>query len=61
MYFDNGSDVNNILKERLTKQFNNIQKLAKGKAYPVFVNYENNAGGTTSLSDIKGKFVYIDV
>ena len=49
------------LKKRLTKQFNDIQKLAKGKASPVFVNYENNAGGTTSLTDLKGKYVYIDV
>ncbi len=48
-------------KKKLTKQFENIQKLAKGKVSPVFVNYENNAGGKTSLSDLKGKYVYIDV
>jgi thiol-disulfide isomerase/thioredoxin len=35
--------------------------LAKGKLSPKFVNYENNAGGTTSLDDFKGKYVYIDV
>ena len=34
---------------------------AKGKASPKFVNYENYKGGTTSLDDLKGKFVYIDV
>ena len=49
------------LKGRLTKQFNLIKKLAKGKPSPVFVSYENNAGGTTSLADLKGKYVYIDV
>ncbi len=48
-------------KKRLTKQFENVKKLAKGKVSPVFVNYENNAGGKTSLSDLKGKYVYIDV
>ncbi len=36
-------------------------ELAKGKASPLFENYENNDGSTTSLADLKGKFVYIDV
>jgi thiol-disulfide isomerase/thioredoxin len=35
--------------------------LGKGKASPVFANYENFKGGKTSLTDLKGKFVYIDV
>ncbi|CAL2106908.1 Thiol-disulfide isomerase or thioredoxin [Tenacibaculum sp. 190524A02b] len=35
--------------------------LAQGKLSPKFVDYENNAGGTTSLEDLKGKYVYIDV
>lgn len=39
----------------------NAVKLAKGAVSPVFENYENFAGGTTSLSDLKGKFVYIDI
>ncbi len=39
----------------------NLVKLAKGKPSPVFTDYENFAGGTTSLSDLKGKYVYIDV
>ncbi len=49
------------LKARLTTQYELILKLAKGKDSPTFENYENNAGGTTSLSDLKGKYVYIDV
>ena len=53
--------TDNVLKEKLTKQFNDIKRLAKGQVSPVFVNYENNAGGTTSLADLKGKYVYIDV
>lgn len=32
-----------------------------GKPSPNFVNYENVKGGTTSLADLKGKYVYIDV
>jgi thiol-disulfide isomerase/thioredoxin len=35
--------------------------LAKGKASPKFMSYENNSGGQTSLDDLKGKFVYIDL
>ncbi|MEO9571363.1 MAG: TlpA disulfide reductase family protein [Polaribacter sp.] len=35
--------------------------LAKGKESPKFIDYENFKGGTTSLSDLKGKYVYIDV
>jgi len=30
-------------------------------ASPVFNNYENHKGGTTSLADFKGKYVYIDI
>lgn len=48
-------------KKKLTKQYEKAQKLAKGNVSPQFVNYENNAGGTTSLADLKGKYVYIDV
>ena len=39
----------------------NLVRFAKGKVSPVFKNYENYKGGTTSLEDFKGKFVYIDV
>ena len=35
--------------------------LARGTPSPVFSNYENYRGGTTSLSDFKGKYVYIDL
>lgn len=42
-------------------------KIALRKAFPmgtpspIFVNYENYKGGSTSLSDLKGKYVYVDV
>jgi len=47
-------------KEYLEKNYNRLV-LSKGKVSPVFENYENFKGGTTSLSDFKGKYVYIDV
>lgn len=36
-------------------------KFASGKPSPTFNNYENYKGGTTSLSDLRGKYVYIDM
>ena len=38
-----------------------MKLLAKGMPSPVFTNYENHKGGKTSLEDLKGKYVYIDV
>jgi thiol-disulfide isomerase/thioredoxin len=35
--------------------------LAKGMPSPKFSDYENFKGGTTSLDDLKGKYVYVDV
>ncbi|MBL4605312.1 MAG: TlpA family protein disulfide reductase, partial [Flavobacteriaceae bacterium] len=35
--------------------------LGKGENSPKFMAYENNAGGKTSLDDLKGKYVYVDV
>lgn len=32
-----------------------------GSPSPTFTNYENHKGGTTSLEDLKGKYVYVDV
>ncbi|MEZ4875497.1 MAG: TlpA disulfide reductase family protein [Flavobacteriaceae bacterium] len=37
------------------------ENLPAGTPSPVFEAYENHAGGTTSLTDLKGKYVYIDV
>ncbi|MDO5980646.1 redoxin family protein [Flavivirga spongiicola] len=46
-----------------TQQKNRASQLADfiGKPSPNFDNYENYKGGTTSLADLKGKYVYIDV
>ena len=35
--------------------------LAKGNVSPKFTDYENFKGGKTSLEDLKGKYVYVDV
>lgn len=37
------------------------EALPKGGPSPDFKDYENNAGGNTSLSDLRGKYVYIDI
>lgn len=48
-------------KTKITESYNKLKKLAKGSPSPKFVNYENYAGGATSLDDLKGKYVYVDV
>ncbi|WP_115461907.1 TlpA family protein disulfide reductase [Winogradskyella aurantiaca] len=35
--------------------------LRPGQPSPEFVNYENHKGGETSLADLRGKYVYVDV
>ncbi|MGS2740036.1 TlpA family protein disulfide reductase [Sinomicrobium pectinilyticum] len=45
----------------IEKMYNGLRALAKGNPSPGFTDYENYAGGTTSLDDLKGKYVYIDV
>ena len=45
----------------LTDLYKKLSIIKKGMKSPEFINYENYKGGTTSLSDLKGKYVYIDV
>ncbi|OBQ55571.1 TlpA family protein disulfide reductase [Tamlana sp. s12] len=47
--------------EKVKEKHEVLKLQEKGQPSPVFTNYTNHAGGTTSLSDFKGKFVYIDV
>ena len=55
----------NSKKEEVKKSaqtvYDKISKLAIGAPSPIFTNYENANVGTSSLSDFKGKLVYIDV
>ena len=37
------------------------KKTAKGMVSPKFMNYQNFKGGKTSLDNLKGKYVYIDM
>jgi thiol-disulfide isomerase/thioredoxin len=47
----------------LAGRYDKMSKMAKlkGTPSPKFINYENHKGGTTSLDDLKGKYVYVDV
>ena len=49
----------------LKRYINNTHKirmqLPKGMASPAFEDYENFNGESTSLSDLKGKYVYLDI
>ncbi len=51
--------------ENLKHQYESINSaiysLKKGTPSPEFENYDNYKGGTTSLKDLKGSYVYIDV
>lgn len=37
------------------------EQFPAGTPSPTFENYENHKGGTTSLADLKGKYVYVDI
>jgi thiol-disulfide isomerase/thioredoxin len=56
----------NVLKQEqqqlqaMADRYREQQKM-QGKPSPLFAGYENHKGGTTSLADFKGKYVYIDV
>ena len=49
--------LNRIVAQKFATRFT----LPKGTMSPTFVDYENYAGGNTSLNDLKGKYVYIDI
>ncbi len=46
---------------KITELYNKLSSINRGQPSPKFVNYENNAGGTLSLDDLKGKYTYIDI
>tara|TARA_R110001583_G_scaffold125274_2_gene276827 strand:- start:30558 stop:31928 length:1371 start_codon:yes stop_codon:yes gene_type:complete len=45
----------------ISESYNTLKTVSKGQPSPKFSDYENYKGGTTSLDDLKGKFVYVDV
>lgn len=58
-FMSNSTDE--VTNKSLTEKFEKNKDLIKGKPSPQFVNYENHKGGNTSLTDLKGKYVYVDV
>jgi thiol-disulfide isomerase/thioredoxin len=48
-------------KKSLNETYEKNKSLVMGMPSPQFVNYENHKGGETSLAELKGKYVYIDV
>jgi len=52
---------NDEFKKELVKKYEKIKPLTKGNPSPLFNNYENHKGGNTSLEDLKGKYVYMDI
>ncbi len=61
------SDIKNnalfirFITNRYPKEHENLLRLARGVMSPKFFKYQNYQGGTSSLDDFKGSFVYIDV
>ncbi len=55
------ASTNEENKNEITESYTKLKTVSKGQVSPKFVGYENFAGGTTSLDDLKGKYVYVDV
>ena len=58
---ENNEQLYTTLTTNYAEQHNLLKNTAKGSDSPKFSNYENYKGGTSSLDDFKGKYVYIDV
>lgn len=58
IYKDSNPSTENLA--RITEHYNKLKAITKGSPSPTF-DYENYKGGTTALTDLKGKYVYIDV
>lgn len=65
--YANETNMLNTIEEQLLMAYGRQKARAEqftsfiGKPSPNFEDYENYKGGTTSLSDLKGKYVYVDV
>lgn len=58
-FYNNSSNESH--KASAKELFDALKVLDPGQPSPKFENYENYAGGTTSLDELKGRYVYIDV
>ncbi|RED22109.1 thiol-disulfide isomerase/thioredoxin [Flavobacterium cutihirudinis] len=60
-YWEFLSIINNpVVKQTLTDNYNATNALQPGNPSPKF-DYENQKGGKTSLENLKGKYIYIDL
>ncbi|GAA4304695.1 TlpA family protein disulfide reductase [Aestuariibaculum suncheonense] len=55
------ASTNEVHKQEITESYNLLKKVSKGEPSPEFYAYENYNGEKTSLRDLKGKYLYIDV
>ena len=68
-YYTKEKEVLDKLPELFQKQYDRVNGKSSvkvkgsldGKPSPEFNNYENFKGGTTSLKDLRGNYVYVDV
>lgn len=58
-YMKGSTDEKN--NKEISESYNKLKTVAKGNVSPKFENFENYKGGTSSLADLKGKYVYVDV
>jgi thiol-disulfide isomerase/thioredoxin len=61
LLFSKNSTNEDNNNKKITKDYNSLKFLAAGSPSPKFTDYEDNEGGTKSLEDLKGKYVYVDV
>ncbi|PKP11131.1 MAG: TlpA family protein disulfide reductase [Bacteroidetes bacterium HGW-Bacteroidetes-3] len=55
------TSTNETHKKEITESYSKFKTVVKGQPSPKFNNYENFAGKTTSLDDLKGNYVFINV
>ena len=75
-FYNFGKDIDTTITKNGLKQIDPMLKyyksyldnelalrrdLPKGATSPAFVGYENFKGGKTSLKDLRGKYVYVDI
>ena len=60
-FFKKLEDNYDVMHAQILEQVISEEKLKKGNKAPDFSNYENYNGGTSSLSDFTGSYVYIDI
>lgn len=55
------SSTNDVHKKEITESYNQFKTVIKGQPSPKFKDFENFAGGKTSLDDLKGNYVFINI